>query len=167
MAKKIKKNEMAGEMTDLIKALRPMNDAEGCLYLLERLEILSRFIDETIENEEGILPFGDDDIITFAYWQRKIIDEIRVVLEAQDAIISKLQRLAGVSSSVVMGDEVKPPAKNLAALRHLASLFVADNLFHTDSAKVVDLKAWASTYGCDFGQVQSLLRANGSHAAGK
>ncbi len=88
----------------------------------------------------SIFPWDDNEIITMAYWQRKIIDEIRQILDAQDDIIMALKSRLKVDTD---HEHIKPDHRQLSALRSLANAFQGDNLFHTETIDVTDLKAWA------------------------
>ena len=150
-------NGIPQDIKDLIAGLGYMGDLPGCYYPLEKLEILSRVIDEVAEGEN--LPWDDKEIITMAYWQRKIIDEIRQILDAQDCIIKALKRRFRLSSTKLVPDDkyVEPDCGRLRSLRSLANAFQGDNLFYTETIDVTDLKAWAIAHGFEFETVKDLL----------
>ncbi len=147
-----KDNGISQDVKDLIAGLKHMSDIDGCYYPLEKLEILSRVIDEVAEGKT--LPWDDNKIITMAYWQRKIIDEIRQILDAQDDIIMALKSRVKVERD---DKYIEPDHRQLSALRSLANAFQGDNLFHTETIDVTDLKAWAIAHGFDFETVKGLL----------
>ena len=155
MEEKKNGNGVSQEVVDLVHALKSMNDLEGCSYFLERIEVLSRLIDQAAEDG---LPFGRNDAVGFAYWQRKILDEIRHVLDHQDSIISKLKSIVlGDKSHYDLYEGFQADRKKLEALRSLNSLFIHHNLIYEETTDVKDLNAWAKTYDFDFEAVKTLL----------
>ena len=147
-----KGNGIPQDVRDLIAGLEYMEDLGGCHYPLEKLEILSRVIDEVVDGESFSL--DDKEIITMAYWQRKLIDEIRQILNAQDGIIMALKRRVKVERD---DRYFKPDHRKLEALRSLTNAFQGDNLFYTETIDMTDLKAWAITHDFDFEIVLGLL----------
>lgn len=145
----------------LISGLKFMNDSSGVHYLLERLELLSRWIDETVDGEVCFQTSAgqDGDIVTYCYWQRQILDQVRTILNSQDAIIGKLGNVAFEDEK-----EDKPRSKPLKAdhrslekLRSLESLFVFDNLLYGDHVDPEELETWAVANDFDFDAIRGLL----------
>ncbi len=147
-----KENGIPQDVKDLIAGLKHMSDLEGCHYPLKKLETLSKVIDEVAEG--GNLPWDDKEIIAMAYWQRKIIDEIRQILDAQDDIIIALKSRVKVERD---DKYIEPDLRQLSALRSLANAFQGDNLFYTETIDVTDLKAWAIAHSFDFETTKDLL----------
>ena len=150
------KVEVPGEVLDLVRSLKYLSDSEGVHYLLDRVETLSRLIDEIAENEN--LAHLENAIVDMAYWQRKILGEIRTQLNGQDRVIMALKRRALSENETKTDRETfKPDSEKLEALRQLSNLFVYDNLLYGDSTGMQDLKAWALTYDYDLETVKGLL----------
>lgn len=145
------------EISDLVKGLCvPNGDYLGCSFFLDRIETLSRTIDEIAEH-------GDDSeikertIIDTCYYIRRVVDEIRHVLSGQDRIVLELAKQ-------VLGDDYnsgrdlfQPDPRKLAALRSLASLFQVDGLFYDDRADAGAVRAWSLAHGVDEGLIRSFL----------
>ncbi len=141
----------------LISGLRRMNDCGGVTYHLGRLEILSRVMDESADGglPEIISATNGGSVVALCYWQRKIIDEIRHTLNAQDQIIGNLKRLCHDSER--QRERFKAQYGKLEGLRSLANLFLVDNLFYMDEIDTDDLRSWALAYNFPFEAIKGLL----------
>lgn len=144
------------EIVDLIAGLEYMNDGEGCCFRLERIETLSRAIDEEAELDMDNFSNGSnpETIISLCYWQRSLIDEIRSVLNSQDRIVRALRCLIEMPER----GEFKADNQKLESIRGLGELFSpGGGLFHDDKADMAKLTAWAKAHHYNLDAVKSLL----------
>lgn len=150
-----RENGIPKEVRDLVGGLGYLADPS---YPLDRLQMLVQIIDEIVA-EDGGLPWNENRVIDICYWQKKIIDEIRQDLDAHDNIIAKLKSLVnkGEKLETFKTEHFKPDSRKLEALRHLASLFVMDNLFYTDTTDMGNLKVWCIAHEYDLEMVKGLL----------
>jgi len=153
------KVKVSQDVLDLVNGLKRMGDLEGLHFPLERIEMLSQIMDEIADSGT----WDEKKIVSCAFWQQKIIAEIRQQLEAQDHAIMRLKEAVndGQDFTSFMAEKEKNSFKadrtKLEAVRRLSSMFLTDNLFYSDTIELPDLKAWALTYGFDFETVKGLL----------
>lgn len=122
------------------------------------LEKLSRAIDEEAERDldDSVYSNGanPETIIDLAFWQRSIVDEIRVALNSQDHIVMALRTLIEMPER----EEFKADDRKLESIRGLGELFSpAGGLFHDDKVDLAKLKAWAKAHHYDLEAVKSIL----------
>ncbi len=138
------------EVVDLIAGLKMLGDSEGLSFPLKRLEVLSRIVDESTDAES----WNPETALECAFWQRKIIEEIQHILDAQDSIV---MRLHGLIDTPKENESIAADFHSIRALRGLANLFLTDNLLYTDSVKGGQLKAWCLSNGYAYEAVKEML----------
>jgi len=148
-----------GRVNDLVKGLRLMADVPGCYHQLKQLEHLVQWIDDSVSItvEEGH-ERNWQAVVTYASWQEKLIDDVRHILEAQDAIIMQLQSSLSVSHTDYINEEkFEPDVGKLAALRSLTNLFFYNHHSYAQTTGISGLKAWALAHDVPFDTVRNML----------
>jgi len=142
------------EMMDSAAGLEKIWHGSSVDFLLDRLETISRVMDEIADSEE--ISKEEGSIINMCYWQRDIISELRQMLDSHYRMILGLTRKFEITESekeeVFTAGSIK-----LGALRGLADLFHHDKLFYSDTTDMAKLKCWAVAHGYDLDKVLSLL----------
>lgn len=144
------------EMMDLAAGLREIWAGCSVDFLLDRLEFLSKAMDQAAE---GVTPHWDEkEIISMAYWQRDIIGEMRQTLGTHYRMMGALAHKFEIPETGTEEEKTfTAGSRKLEALRGLMELFHCDKLFYSEKTAMATLKCWAATYECDFDKVLSLL----------
>ncbi len=156
-------NGLTQEAVDLINGLQTVMDIGPGSQILQRLEILSRYIDEMTEERDSILSAKatreESLIVSLCFWMRDLFGALSHILEAQDHAILRLKQMipSPENDSGAEREVFHPDLGKLGALRSLTELFHPDYLFTTNEVNVPDLKSWGAAYGIPYETVKTLL----------